>query len=103
MTQLILAIDATTTGKRPVVPVRDTRRVTMRSIQASVEGVGAVNAVVKVYGCNDARFPIEVMTITLSGTNTATDASADSFPWEHYIADVVSVSAGACVSVVASV
>lgn len=45
----------------------------MRVIHAVVKGQGAVGATIRIYGCNDARFPVEVMTFTLSGNGVVTD------------------------------
>lgn len=75
-----------------------------RSIQAGILGVGSVSATVQIWGFNDARFPELIATITLSGTNRASESFMDSFPWEFYRADVTAISGtGANVSVAASI
>lgn len=104
MTQVVLMRDQGTTGLGKTVPAVDSSNPSgRRSIQVGVAGTGAVSATVKIYGCNDGRFLVNVMTITVSGTNSATDAAQDDFPWEYYVAEVTAVSGtGALVSVTAS-
>lgn len=102
MTPFNILLDATVTGfGSNVSSPLPSAGVSTRSFQAAVEGVNPA-AVVRVYGCNDGRFPILIGTITLSATGTtyATDVLSDDTPFEVYAGEVVSLSAGAKVSLI---
>ena len=75
-----------------------------RGFQALVTGTGPVSATIEVSGCIIKDRPIRIATITLSGTDAATDATDDSFPWEYYTAEItVLTGVNASVTIVASV
>ena len=105
MTQLVL-LDGVGAGSRskPIPIIDNTAASGYRSIQATVTGVGAVSATVVIYGCNDKRYPKEILRFGLAGDTVATDMAKDNMPFEFYIADVETLDGTAAnVSVVASV
>jgi hypothetical protein len=105
MTQLIILMDAAQTQPAPLVQIRGGHG-DVRSIQVTVAGQNgaAVAAVVKLFGYIDERYPVEVSTMTLSGTTSVSKVTTDNTPFIAYRAQIVSLSgAGALVSVVASV
>lgn len=105
--QLNIARDRRTTGRsNPVsVPNQSARASGLRSIQISVEApAGPVSATVKLFGCNDGRYPIELATFNLSASGTwDTDVFADESHCEQYLIEVVSLSANATVSAIGSI
>ena len=107
MTQLIIATDRTDLGRSAAVsvPNQSARASGQRSIQISVEAEqGPVSATVRLLGCNDGRFPIELAVFTLSSSGTwDTDVFADDSHCEQYLIDVVSRSANARISAVGSI
>ncbi len=52
-----------------------------KTFQATVHGTGAVTATVVVEVSNDALYWVNLATITLSGTTSATDGFASSAEW----------------------
>lgn len=101
-----ILMDKTGTGKGPLrnIPNVPTRYNDTRSIQATVEGPAPVSATVKIYTCNDGRFPVEIAQFSLSSTGTvASEIFADDTSCEVYMAEVIAVSANAKVSVVGSI
>lgn len=74
-----------------------------RAFQATVAGTGAVSATVLIQVSNDATNWITLATITLSGTNSATDGVAMSAAWGFVRGNVTAISGtGAAVTTVAS-
>lgn len=105
MTQIVLVDRIGKEYQTEAIPIIDQSALSgMRSVQATVEGQGAVSAVVIVYGCNDKRYPIEVMRFTLTGSNLVSDFGKDNMPFEYYIVKIQNITGtGAVVSVAASV
>lgn len=102
MSLITLLKDATAPALGAVQPSSESAFNGTVSFQAGVSGTGAVAAQVKIYGCNDARYPQLIFTLDLSGVTVAAEADRDDFPWAFYQAEVVSVSGlGAMVSVTA--
>lgn len=101
---LIRDVTSAQTGPMTNVPTIQDRADNIRSFHATVtRSFGPVSAVVEIYGCNDARFPVLIGTIRLDSTGTqATDWMMDDTPFEFYQAKVVNmVGSGGVVSVVA--
>jgi hypothetical protein len=65
---------------------------TNRTFQATVTGTGAVSATVIVEGSNDNVGWLEIGTITLSGTGSASDGFASNAPWAFVRARCSSIS-----------
>ena len=63
-----------------------------KSFQATVAGTGAVTATVKIQATNDQVSWLDIGTITLSGTTTASDGFASDAPWGYYRANVTAIS-----------
>ena len=63
-----------------------------RTFQATVAGTGAVSATVKVQVSNDNVNWIDLGTITLSGTTSATDGFASNAPWAYVRGNVTAIS-----------
>lgn len=102
MSLITLLKDVTAPVKGAVQPSSEAAFNGTVSFQAGVSGTGAVAAQVKIYGCNDARYPQLILTLDLSGAITVSEADRDDFPWAFYQAEVVSLSGlGAAVSVTA--
>lgn len=103
--RLALFNERPTVGKSDLTPLRESNyQAGMRNIHAVVKGEGAVSATVRLYGCNDPRYPVEILTFTLSGNGTVSDSAKDNFPFEFYQAEVVAISGvGARVSLIASI
>lgn len=69
------------------------------TFQVTVKGTGAVSATVVIEGSNDGEFFLELATVTISGTNSASDGFAATAPWDAVRARVTAVAgAGAEVS-----
>lgn len=65
-----------------------------RTYQAVVSGAGAVSATVVVEGSNDGQNFIQIGTITLTGTNVATDGFVSNAAWRYVRARVTAASGG---------
>lgn len=66
-----------------------------RSFHATVRGAGAVAAVIKLQVSNEESATdgfIDLATITLSGTGTASDGFTSTAPWRFVRAQLVSIS-----------
>jgi len=73
------------------------------SFQAAVVGTGAVSATVVIRVSNDGVNWVDLGTITLSGTTTATDGFASAASWVSVAAAVTAIrGTGAAVTVTAS-
>ena len=107
MSLMIIARDVLALGKTAPtsVPTQSTRANGLRSIQISVEAdAGPVAATVKLLGCNDGRYPIEMATFELSSADAwATDVFPDASHCDQYLIDVVSRTEGARVSAIGSI
>lgn len=64
----------------------------MRTIHAVVKGEGAVGATVRIYGCNDSRYPVEILTFTLAGNGTVSDSAKENMPFEYYQAEIIGIN-----------
>lgn len=96
--QVVLLDGATVVGAG-----EDKGRLVNAGIQATVTGSGAVSATVDIEVSNDGVW-IYFDTLTLSGTDAATDGTALSAAWAGVRAHVKAISgAGASVNVVACV
>lgn len=63
-----------------------------RAYQATVAGPGAVTATVVIYVSTDGTNFIELATITLSGTTSATDGFASATGWSWVRANITAIS-----------
>lgn len=73
-----------------------------KTFQAKVVGTGAVTATVKVQVSNDNSQWIDLGTITLSGTTSASDGFVSDAPWAYFRGNVTAISGtGAAVTLVA--
>lgn len=88
VTSLLRGATATGAGSAYTVP----RGTTHRTYSAVVVGTGAVSATVVIYGKNGAVGPIELGTITLSGTTNDEDGFASDAPWPEVYAHVTAIS-----------
>lgn len=70
----------------------------LRTLQASVDGTGSVSATVVFEGTNDGVHFLPLGTVTLSGTDTATDGFVTDAPWDAVRANVTAISAGGVVT-----
>lgn len=66
-----------------------------RTYQATVTGTGAVSATVVIEASNDQAGWIPLGTITLSGTNLASDGLVSQTMWRHVRARCTAISTGA--------
>lgn len=70
-----------------------------KTLQATVTGTGAVSATVVFEASNDGgRGFVTLGTVTLSGTNVASDGFVSDAPWDAIRANVTALSAGAAVT-----
>jgi hypothetical protein len=87
----------TTTGESGVFYHR---HVGERVFQAAMIGTGSVSATVVIYGSNDGVTFVELATISLSGTGSASDGFYLPAPWRYTKAAVTAISGtGAAVTV----
>lgn len=63
-----------------------------KSIQASVQGTGAISATVLIEVSNHSNIYLPHTTLTLSGTNVATDGFTDLGDWSFWRASVTAIS-----------
>lgn len=65
---------------------------TNRSFQATVEGAGNVSATVRIEASNDLKGWLLLGTITLSGTNLASDGLTSIAAWAHVRAVLTAIT-----------
>lgn len=70
-----------------------------KTLQATVQGNGAVEAKVVVEGSNMGEAYVEIVTFELAGTGIDSSGATSNSPWALIRARVVSVSPGAAVTV----
>jgi hypothetical protein len=64
----------------------------MRSIQISIAGMSWVGCAVKLYGCNDLRYPVELFTANLGGTSSIdSDVFEDNSQFAFYYAEITTI------------
>lgn len=65
-----------------------------KTLKASITGTGAVSSTIQIYGNNDNSNSTGVllMTITLSGTNSAVDGSVLTAEWPYLYANITAIS-----------
>lgn len=88
MSQLILLNGSTTTiiGNPVFASGPD------RTYQATVIGAGAVSATIIIEGSNDNVAYLSLGTITLSGTNSASDGFASNAAWAYVRARITAIA-----------
>lgn len=63
-----------------------------RTFQATVTGTGALTATVKIQVSNDGTNYIDLATISLSGTTSATDGFSSDAPWRFVRGNVTALT-----------
>ena len=64
-----------------------------KTFQATVTGSGTVSSTVQILVTNDSSTPAVLLgTITLNGTNSATDGFATEGSWNYYMAKVTAIA-----------
>lgn len=105
MSTLTLAIDRTQQGfSQPVGGGDSSETGGKKSVHVTgSSNSGTWTAKVRVYGANDARFPVQIFEFDISNT-TPSDAGEITFKWEYFCMELVSVTGTATkVSAVMSV
>lgn len=87
-----MKIDMLKSATAPAVGDRISGQPKDRTFQATVSGTGAVTASVVIEASNDANGWLSAGTITLSGTDLASDGFPSTTMWSHVRARLVSVT-----------
>lgn len=84
----------------PIIGDRISNTSSARTYQATVTGTGAVSATVKIEASNDLVGWLPLGTITLSGTNMASDGFPSETMWIHLRANLTAISGTGAVATV---